>query len=217
MTTTLASVDFPPYPPARIEVRGVTLARGELTLAKDIALTLGPGDAVLLRGPNGSGKTTLLRALAGFTPIEAGEIALTLDGREAEPAEMVAYLGHTDGLRRTETPRDHLTFIAQWLGAGTSRIDLAIRHFGLAPIANAPARRLSAGQRRRAALARLAAAPRPIWLLDEPAAPLDANGRAALGALVAAHRAAGGAVLAAVHDEPDWPDAGAIRIEDFRP
>lgn len=208
--------EFAPYPPARIEAQGVALARGELTLARNITFSLAPGEAILLRGANGSGKTTLLRALAGFTPIEAGRIALTLDGQEVEPAELVAYLGHADGLRRTETPRGHLIFVAKWLGAGTGRITAAIRHFGLGPIADAPARRLSAGQRRRAALARLAAAPRPIWLLDEPAAPLDASGRAALASLVAAHRAAGGAVVAAVHDEPGWPDARTIRIEDFQ-
>jgi heme exporter protein A len=205
-------IDFPPYPASRLDVVGLTLARGDFELARGLALTLAAGDAVLLRGPNGSGKTTLLRALAGFTPVPEGEVRLSLAGRDAEPEEAIAYVGHADGLRRTETPYAHLAFIAQWLGYDLSRLPAAFAHFHLDAIAGAPSRRLSAGQKRRVALARLIAAPRPVWLLDEPAAPLDVAGRAALAALVAAHRAAGGAVIAAVHDEPGWPDAATMRL-----
>jgi heme exporter protein A len=209
---------FPPhiaFPAPRLDVRGLTLARGDMELARGLSFSLGGGDVLLLRGPNGSGKTTLLRVLAGFTPAPEGGIALSLAGREVEPAEAVAYVGHADGLRRTETPYAHLSFIAAWLGRDSSRLSAALRHFRLDAIANAPSRRLSAGQKRRVALARLIAAPRPIWLLDEPAAPLDAAGRAALAELVADHRAAGGAVIAAVHDEPGWPGAATIQLADF--
>jgi heme exporter protein A len=208
---------FAPYPSPRLDVRGLTLARGDLVLARGLDLKLDPGEALLVRGPNGSGKTTLLRALAGFTPVPEGEIAITLSGRAAEPGEAIAYLGHADGLRRTETPRAHLDFMARWLGADPGRVPAALAAFRLEGIADAPARRLSAGQRRRAALARLVAAPRPIWLLDEPAAPLDSAGRAALAALVADHRAAGGMVIAAVHDEPEWDAARRLDIEGFAP
>lgn len=209
--------DFPAYRAPRLEARGLVLTRGDLTLAHGIDFTLEAGDAVLLRGPNGSGKTTLLRVLAGFTPSGGGEVSLTLSTLEAEHAEAIAYVGHADGLRRTETPRAHLTFMSRWLGADAERVPAALSHFSLNRIADAPARRLSAGQKRRAALARLIAAPRPIWLLDEPFAPLDANGRAALATLVDAHRAAGGAVIAAVHDEPNWLDVRTLDIEDFIP
>ncbi|MGD2131889.1 MAG: heme ABC exporter ATP-binding protein CcmA [Maricaulaceae bacterium] len=209
------SLDLPPYPKGRLDVRDLALARGDRPLARGVAFALEPGEAILLRGANGSGKTTLLRTLAGFTPKAGGEISLTLDGADVFPGEALAYLGHADGLRRTETPRAHLGFINAWLGADGACTARAIDYFKLGPIADAPAQRLSAGQRRRAALARLIAAPRPIWLLDEPAAPLDAAGRAALSALVAAHRAAGGAVIAAVHDTPDWPDARELRLEEF--
>jgi len=216
----------PPFLPTRLDIRDVTLSRGERVLARDLALELAPGEAVLLCGPNGSGKTTLLRAIAGFTPIEHGAITFHRDGSPAdadiEPDTSVAFVGHADGLRRTETPREHLNFIARWMGPekGTNedadaRVRAAITHFGLRPIADAPAGRLSAGQRRRAALARLIAAPRPIWLLDEPAAPLDAGGREALAALVATHVAQGGAVLAAVHDEPGWPDTRTLDLTAF--
>jgi heme exporter protein A len=209
--------DFPPYPAARLEVRGLTLARGDRVLAANMSFVLDGGDALLVRGPNGSGKSTLLRVLAGFTPYPLGEIRLSLSTLEAEPGEAVAYLGHADGVRRTETPRAHLSFIARWLGADASRVPAALACFRLEPIADAPARRLSAGQRRRAALARLVAAPRPIWLLDEPAAPLDAAGRAVLAGLVEAHRAAGGVVVAAVHDEPDWGEVTTLELEGFAP
>src|SRR5262245_9115223 len=142
-------LSFSPYPAPRLGVAGLTLARGDLTLARNLSFSIAPGDAVLLRGPNGSGKTTLLRALAGFTPAPTGETALPLVGRPVEPEEAVAYVGHADGLRRTETPAAHLGFIARWLGHEPSRLPLAFRHFHLKAIADAPARRLSAGQRRR--------------------------------------------------------------------
>ena len=216
MSEASASFAFPPYPRALLSARDLTLARGDQTLARGLSFDLEPGAALLLRGANGSGKTTLLRTLAGFTPKAGGDISLTLDHVEAEPGDAIAYLGHADGLRRTETPRTHARFIGGWLGADPTWAERAIAYFKLGPIADAPARRLSAGQRRRAALARLIAAPRAIWLLDEPAAPLDAVGRAALSALVAAHRDKGGVVIAAVHDTPDWPDAGEMRIEDFQ-
>jgi len=213
-----------PFPPTRLDIRDVTLSRGERVLARALNLSLAPGEAVLLRGPNGSGKTTLLRAIAGFTPIEHGAIAFHRDGSEVEPGadiepEMaVAFVGHADGLRRTETPREHLNFIARWMGTdqdADARVRAAIAHFGLRPIADAPSGRLSAGQRRRAALARLIVAPRAIWLLDEPAAPLDAAGREALASLVATHVAQGGAVLAAVHDEPGWPDTRTLDLSNI--
>jgi heme exporter protein A len=209
--------DFAPYPAARLEARGLTLARGDRVLAQGLDVAVEPGDALLVRGPNGAGKSTLLRVLAGFTPYPEGALELTLSTLEAEPGEAIAYVGHADGLRRTETPRAHLDFIARWLGADPGRVAAALAHFRLEAIADAPSRRLSAGQRRRAALARLVAAPRPIWLLDEPAAPLDAAGRAVLATLVEAHRAVGGAVVAAVHDVPDWAEARSLELRDFAP
>jgi heme exporter protein A len=217
MPEPLPPIAFSPYPPARLDVRALTLARGDLTLAQGLSFSLDAGEAILLRGPNGSGKTTLLRVLAGFTPAPGGEAELTLAGHDSEPEQVVAYVGHADGLRRTETPRQHLAFIAQWLGCDVSRLPEAFRHFHLGPIADAPSRRLSAGQKRRTALARLIVAPRPVWLLDEPAAPLDAGGRMALATMVTAHRAAGGAVIAAVHDEPGWADTRTIQLGDLAP
>src|SRR5262249_51839039 len=173
-------IAFPPYPSMRLDVRALTLARGDLTLARGLAVSLSAGEALLLRGANGSGKTTLLRVLAGFTPAHAGEVAFSLAGQESAPEEAVAYVGHADGLRRTETPRQHLAFIARWLGYDASRLPAAFQHFHLHAIADAPSRRLSAGQKRRSALARPVVAPPPLRLLDAPAPPPAAARRRAL-------------------------------------
>lgn len=208
------------FTPVRLTLSDVVLARGERVLTRGISTEVAPGGLVVLRGANGAGKTTLLRAIAGFTPLAGGAITITHEGAAMEPAEAAVLVGHADGLRRTETPRAHLDFIARWLGpaeGAAERVAGALKVFGLGPIADAPARRLSAGQRRRAALARLIAAPRPLWLLDEPAAPLDAAGRETLARLIAAHRSSGGAVVAAVHGETGWPGAMVLDFDALAP
>ena len=183
-----------------LSVAGLTLSRGERVLFRDLSLSLAPGEAVALTGANGAGKTSLLRALAGFLRPDAGTIAFA----DADPAEAqrrhLHWLGHLDGLKGARRARDELAFQAQWLGADADGIAAAVDVLALEPLADLEVRQLSAGQRRRLAFARLIAAPRPIWLLDEPFAPLDARWRAALGVLMQAHLDKGGAILAAVHD-----------------
>lgn len=183
-----------------IAVAGLTLSRGERVLFRDLSLSLAAGEAVALTGANGAGKTSLLRALAGFIRPDAGTIAFA----EADPAEArrrhIHWLGHLDGLKGARRAREELTFQAQWLGADAAGIAAAVDVLALEPLLDLEVRQLSAGQRRRLAFARLIAAPRPVWLLDEPFAPLDARWRAALGLLMQAHVDKGGAILAAVHD-----------------
>ena len=183
-----------------LSVADLTLSRGERVLFRDLSLSLAAGEAVALTGANGAGKTSLLRALAGFLRPDAGTIAFT----GADPAEAqrrhLHWLGHLDGLKGARRARDELAFQAQWLGADADGIAAAVDVLALEPLADLEVRQLSAGQRRRLAFARLIAAPRPIWLLDEPFAPLDARWRAALGVLMQAHLDKGGAILAAVHD-----------------
>ena len=183
-----------------LSVAGLTLSRGERVLFRDLSLSLAAGEAVALTGANGAGKTSLLRALAGFLRPDAGTIAFA----DADPAEAqrrhLHWLGHLDGLKGARRARDELAFQAQWLGADADGIAAAVDVLALEPLADLEVRQLSAGQRRRLAFARLIAAPRPIWLLDEPFAPLDARWRAALGVLMQAHLDKGGAILAAVHD-----------------
>ena len=198
-----------------IAVSGLTLSRGERVLFRDLSLSLAPGEAVALTGANGAGKTSLLRALAGFIRADAGSIRFgDLDPAEAR-ARRLHWLGHLDGLKGGRRARDELTFQARWSGADADGLAAAIAVLALEPLLDLEVRQLSAGQRRRLAFARLIAAPRPIWLLDEPFAPLDARWRAALGLLLQAHLDKGGAILAAVHDPLPLParalDLGAGR------
>lgn len=194
--------------PIELDVLDLTLRRGERLLVQGLGFDARPGAFVELTGANGAGKTTLLRALAGFVRPEAGSIALR-DGSDDLDAEsragLLHILGHRDGLKGPLDARAHLAFWCGVLGAGRDAIGAALERVGLAPIADLPARALSAGQGRRLALARLIAAPRPLWLLDEPAAALDASGKALVAAMVEAHRASGGIVIAAVH-EPLGPE-----------
>ena len=183
-----------------LTVAALTLSRGERVLFRDLSLTLSSGEAVALTGANGAGKTSLLRALAGFLRPDAGSIAFA-DADLAEARRRhIHWLGHLDGLKGARRARDELTFQARWLGADAAGIAAAVDVLALEPLLDLEVRQLSAGQRRRLAFARLVATPRPLWLLDEPFAPLDARWRAALGVLMQAHLDKGGAILAAVHD-----------------
>jgi heme exporter protein A len=183
-----------------LTVSGLTLSRGERTLFRGLSLTLASGEALALTGANGAGKTSLLRAVAGFLRPDAGTVAFA--GTDAAQARTTAlhWLGHLDGLKGARRAREELTFQAQWFGADADGIAAAIDVLALEPLLDLEVRKLSAGQRRRLAFARLIAAPRPLWLLDEPFGPLDARWRAALGLILQAHLDKGGAVLAAVHD-----------------
>lgn len=183
-----------------ISVAGLTVSRGERVLFRDLSFGIAPSEAVALTGANGAGKTTLLRTLAGFVRPDAGTVAFA----DVEPAEARAHrihwLGHLDGLKTGRRAREELEFQARWAGADTDGIAAAIDGLALAPLLDLEVRKLSAGQRRRLAFARLIAAPRPLWLLDEPFAPLDTRWRAALGLMMQGHLDTGGAILAAVHD-----------------
>ena len=183
-----------------ISVSALTVSRGERMLFRDLSFNLASGEAIALTGANGSGKTSLLRALAGFIRPDAGVVAFA----DVEPAEARArhihWLGHLDGLKASRRAGDELAFQARFAGADADGIAAAVDVLALAPLLELEVRQLSAGQRRRLALARLLAAPRPLWLLDEPLSPLDARWRDVIGTLMQAHVDKGGAVIAAVHD-----------------
>ena len=182
----------------------MSLQRGERRLFDHFDLELRAGEAVSLTGANGAGKTSLLRAVAGLLRPESGSIAFDgadgpLDVEQAR-AEGLHLIGHQDGLKAGRTAGDELQFQAAWTGGDAAGVARAVETFDLTSLLPLEVRRLSAGQRRRLALARLVASPRSLWLLDEPMAPLDAARRAQVGTLMQAHLDGGGLSLAAVHD-----------------
>jgi len=189
-----------------LSVSDLALERGGRVLFAGLGFAAQAGEFVALVGANGAGKTSLLRALAGFLRPAAGAIAFDEDGAalddDARPTRL-HLLGHRDGLKATLDARAHLNFWRDLLGGGGQGVDAAIARVGLTRMGDLPARAFSAGQGRRLALARLLVAPRPLWLLDEPAAALDRDGKALLASLLRDHRAQGGIAIAAVHEPLD--------------
>lgn len=188
-------------PLARLQVDCLAVQRGERLLFRGLSFEIRAGEAVALTGANGAGKTSLLRAVAGLLRPAAGTVAFeAADGAALEPAGCLHLLGHQDGLKSGRAAGDELDFHARWTGASPDAVAAAVQRLGLGPLLGLDVRRLSAGQRRRLALARLLASPRPLWLLDEPLAPLDAARRTVFGEVMAEHLGRGGLILAAVHD-----------------
>ena len=197
-----------------LRVDRLDVERGGRLVIGGLSLILDRGETVLVSGRNGAGKSTLLRTLAGLLPAQAGSMIYGLADEETLGIETVHYLGYEDALKPTLTVEENLTFWARML-AGREKMPVspdatksspkgmtvegALAAFGIARLAALPAAYLSAGQKRRVALARLLLAPRPIWLLDEPLIALDIGAQATLTRLMDAHAATGGAILVASH------------------
>lgn len=185
-------------------IKDLAITRGERRLFSNLDLTLAAGEAAVLVGRNGAGKTSLLRAVAGLLRPAEGTIAFEGEAgpleADAARAEQLHLLGHQDGLKSSRTAWEELRFQTLWTGGTEETARAAAKRFDLMRLLDLEVRRLSAGQRRRLALARLAASPRALWLLDEPMAPLDAGQRAAFGEAMREHLAGGGMILASVHD-----------------
>jgi heme exporter protein A len=189
---------------------GLASIRGERLVFAGLGFQVAPGGALLLVGPNGSGKSTLLRLVAGLVRAEAGR--LLWQGMDAladlaEHAGRVAYLGHQDAVKPGLTVAENLSV---W--GFRDRLAAALDAVALTALADLPAKMLSAGQRRRLALARLVLRPAPIWLLDEPTLGLDVASVERFGAMLAAHRAQGGVVLAATHLPLPLPGAADLSL-----
>jgi heme exporter protein A len=192
-----------------LAVDGLSVARGDRVLFEGLDFEVRSGEAVVLTGANGAGKTSLLRAVAGLLRPAAGCVRFegatgALDADEARRGA-VHFVGHQDGLKAARTARQELAFQARWTRAGEDQLAHAIEVLGLTPLLDLEVRVLSAGQRRKLALARLIASPRSLWLLDEPMAPLDTARRKIFGELMEAHIEDGGLILAAVHDPLPLP------------
>lgn len=172
-----------------LDASNLAVFRGERLVLSDLSFSLRPGGALLLRGANGAGKSTLLRALAGLTPLAAG--SLLWDGEDAlqdrcAHARRIAWLGHLDAVKPALTAAEHVP-------------DEALAEIGLSAYAELPARLLSAGQKRRLAIARVIAAGAVLWLLDEPTTGLDAASVNRFLLLCETHLAAGGMLIASTH------------------
>ncbi len=195
-----------------LQAEQVAAFRGERLVLQDVDLTVPAGGALLLVGPNGSGKSTLLRLLAGLLRPAAGRVLWNGEDALADPSAhgaRLVYVGHQDAVKPGLTAAENLSFAAR---AGGGDVATGLAALGLATLADLPARMLSAGQKRRLALARLAVSAAPLWLLDEPTLGLDVTSVARFGTLLAAHRARGGLAVAATHLPLPLPGAAELRL-----
>ena len=185
----------------RLSARDVAIERGGRSILAGVSFEARGGEALVLTGPNGAGKSSLLRAIAGFLPLAAGDFTLDGGAEDASIGEQAHYLGHADGLKAALTAGENLAFWAGALGGDSSRQAClaALARLGLAHAADFPVGALSAGQKRRVALARLLVAPRLLWLLDEPTTALDAAAQSLFATIMREHLASGGLIVAATH------------------
>jgi heme exporter protein A len=194
----------------------LTCRRGERLVFARLGFGVPAGGALVLTGPNGSGKSSLLRLMAGLAPAEAGSISwdgAPLDQDAAAHRARVQFIGHQDAVKPVLTVAETLIFWAGMRGGGDAAA--ALSRFRLTALAEWPCRLLSAGQRRRLALARLVASPTPLWLLDEPSTGLDSDALADLLAAIAAHRAGGGRVVLSTHTPLPLAGAASLAMAEF--
>jgi heme exporter protein A len=188
--------------PVQLVAEDLVIDRGGRRVIDGLSFAVASTEALVLSGANGSGKTTLLRTLAGFIRPARGSIRLDGGDGEQTPAEQAHVVGHANAVKSSLTVAENLAFWADYLGQGlviSERIETALRHFGLDDLGEFPAAYLSAGQKRRLGLARLLAADRPVWLLDEPTVSLDTASTERLVAAVNDHTKSGGIAVVATH------------------
>ena len=211
-------------PAADLVAVDLACRRGERLVFAGLSFRLPAGGALVLRGANGSGKTSLLRLLAGLIAPVAGRLSwgpTPIQDDLAGHRARLHYVGHQDGVKPGLTPRETLVFWAALRGCGircrASVLEAALAAFALEPVADWPCRWLSAGQRRRLALARLSVTPASLWLLDEPFTALDHDNQNRLEQAIGAHRAGGGRVILATHLSIEIGTAVAIELDAFAP
>jgi heme exporter protein A len=204
-----------------LDAANLAARRGEDLIFEGLSFLLESGEALVLTGKNGSGKSTLLRVVAGLLRPERGSVTFTdSQGRtDGTVSEVSHYLGHRNAMKSELTVEENLTFWRRYLGdtGGISAISIedAAEAVGLPGITHLPFGYLSAGQQRRFAFAKLLVAYRPVWILDEPTAALDASADALFAGLIEAHRHKGGIVIAATHQPLGLADARELRMTGF--
>jgi heme exporter protein A len=174
-----------------LRTQSLSVGRGDRVLLRELSIAIGGGELVHLRGRNGIGKTTLLEVLAGLRSAVSGKVE--------RPAAGLHWLGHKNALNGDLSVLENLQFWSALQHCDPQPIPAALERLGLSKLRHRPSRTLSAGQKRRAALARLLVAPRPLWLLDEPLAALDVEGLAYVGEMLEQHLQAGGGALVTSH------------------
>lgn len=180
------------FPLPLLTAAALCIGRGDRRLLSDLNFSVSAGDALHLRGRNGAGKSSLIEVLVGLRAPQSGTLV-----RPA--ADQVHWIGHRNALHPDLSVVENLQYWCATQDVATRELPAVLEQVGLARLRLRAARTLSAGQKRRAALARLRLAPRPLWLLDEPLSGLDAEGVALIGALMNAHLSDGGALIVTSH------------------
>ena len=183
---------------ARIKVSNLSISRGETILFSGLSTSISNGDILWIQGDNGIGKTTLLGALAGLNRADKGIIKWSANDHSCQAGDICAYQPHQSYAKGALTAHEDLAFWAKLYGM-SSLTNRALEKVGLKEKANVPTQHLSAGQKRRLALAKLLISQKPIWIMDEPAAALDSDGTELIDNLVQTHVAKGGAAIIASH------------------
>jgi len=191
-----------------ISGKGLACERGGRLVFTGLDFTATGGRMLVLRGPNGAGKTSLLRLIAGLAEPAAGRLSFSGAGEEGEIAPHVHFVAHQDAIKLHLTVEENLSFWAGFLGGGN--IEAALDSLNLRALRTFHAQRLSAGQKRRLGLARLALAPRPVWLLDEPTVGLDTDSQGLLATLMTSHLEAGNIIIASTHIDLPVPSTDVL-------
>lgn len=201
----------------RLVVEELACRRGVRLLFEGLGFTLQAGRALVVTGPNGTGKSSLLRLLAGLSRPAAGRMRLEGAAEPEDFTEEVHYLGHLDAHKASLSAEENLAFWRDMLGRPGLSVAAAMDEVGLGGLGRLPVAVLSAGQKRRLALARLLVAERRLWLLDEPTTALDVAAQARFAELARAHLAKGGLIVAATHAPLDLGAGDALDLGGWRP